>query len=141
MFFIRKSRCEYPLTSSYDAENIVRKFENNTQKEVFTFNKIINKQDKRYFDQKRYMQSDAFWKDPHNAKMYEYGQKLADLKDKIPASIRKLIAPSYSLPNQKTIKYLENHLCKHGTKFDVIKDLNKLIVEYNEYIKKALLFL
>ena len=125
----------YLRRSSLEVQNLVRQFEQNSRKEVITFNKIINKQDKKVFD-KKYMLSDTFWKEPHNAKMYEYGQKLVDLKDKIPANIKKLIAPSYSLPNQKTIKYLENYLCKHGTKYDVIKDLNKLIVEYNEYIKK-----
>ena len=137
MFLYRKKdKIEYPRITITEAMNIAHKFENNTKRKVLTFEKIINQPDKDVLN-KSYMLSDYFWSDPHNKKMFEFGVNIAKLKEKIPPDIKNLFMPSYSRPDEKTLNYTTFFLGKHSEKYNVLKDLNKVIHQYLEYMKKS----
>jgi len=70
--------------SGEKAFNTVKKA---TKREVITFNKIIPPISKELAEKKNYMQTDEFWKDPHNEEMVTLSNKLVEARDNIAAKI------------------------------------------------------
>ena len=136
MNFIHVRKTQYtriPLVKMYE---IVQGIEKNTQNWVITFNDIVNQPDKVLLN-KSYMRENAFWIDPHNAKMFDFGQRIADLKEKLPENIKNLFVPSYSCPDEKAINKASIFLCSHNKTYNVLKELGDVLKAYHEYLKKS----
>lgn len=65
----------------------VQKILNMTKRRTITLRDVVSNPSKDLLSKKVYMQSDEFWKDPHNVKMFNLAEKLMKMRDKIASQI------------------------------------------------------
>lgn len=77
---------------NYKTPNAIRRIHNlnvSVQKKSWSLEKLNAKISQELKPKKEYMQSDAFWNDEHNKKMFALSEVLMNLRDKIGQNIAK----------------------------------------------------